>query len=85
MARHWIIRTSGRSTKWGKGAASVPGNGLLHGRDAGRRLASGPLATADARAYIGRSPKGALSAHGAGIVHRDLKPANVMLTHDRVR
>jgi eukaryotic-like serine/threonine-protein kinase len=42
--------------------------------------ARGPLASADAVAYVRQACAGLAEAHAHGIIHRDLKPSNLFLT-----
>jgi serine/threonine-protein kinase len=58
---------------------------LVDGVDLRARLASGPLAPAEAAAIFGRLLEALAHAHAAGVVHRDLKPANVLLAPDGAR
>jgi serine/threonine-protein kinase len=53
----------------------------LEGSDLGSTLKQqGPLAVADAVAYVLQASEAIAEAHAAGIVHRDLKPSNLFLT-----
>ncbi len=57
----------------------VPGE-TLH-----ERLGRGPLAPAEAVAYLRQVAKALDHAHGQGVVHQDLKPANVMVAGDSAK
>ncbi|HYP99167.1 MAG TPA: serine/threonine-protein kinase [Polyangiaceae bacterium] len=53
----------------------------LQGCDlAGLLNARGPLACADAVAYVRQACTGLASTHAHGVIHRDLRPANLFLT-----
>jgi len=55
---------------------------MLHGQDLASLVhTQGPLAIADAAAYVLQACEAVAEAHALGMVHRDLKPANLMLTH----
>ena len=53
---------------------------LVEGEPLARRLARGPLPTAEVFKYGAQIADALDRAHRAGVIHRDLKPGNVMLT-----
>jgi len=53
---------------------------FAEGGSLARRLASGPLAAAEAARVAEETANGLAAVHVGQIVHRDLKPANVLLT-----
>jgi serine/threonine-protein kinase len=52
----------------------------VEGQSLADRLSYGPIATADAVAYIEQALDALAYAHRQQVVHRDIKPANMMLT-----
>ncbi len=55
---------------------------LLRGETLARRIAGGPMSSADALRIAEEMAKGLAHAHERGVLHRDLKPANVFLCED---